>query len=93
MTVRNTSKAAYLNVNGSGKCAVYRRRIMDFVTSRPGVTRKDISRALDLEINIVTPRVRELLNSGLLVEDGCRRDPGTRNSQNLLYIAEGSAAA
>ena len=86
MPVRATSKAAYIDVMGDSKTAKLRRRLLAKVTTYPGVTRQELAGCTGIPINVICPRVRELLDSGALREDGCKKDPATKKSANLLYV-------
>lgn len=86
MPVRATSKAAYIDVVSDKKTARDRRKLLSKIVKYPGLTRKELSGCTDLEINIVTPRIRELLNCGALREDGFKKDPITKKSLNKLYV-------
>jgi len=84
--IRNTSLAAYIEENDSGKAAKDRCKLLRKINQQPGVTRKQLSETTGMPINVVCPRIRELLDSNTLKEDGCTRDPISRRSANLLYL-------
>ncbi|MGH1372956.1 MAG: hypothetical protein ACRBBW_13030 [Cellvibrionaceae bacterium] len=84
--IRNASLAAYIEENDSGKAAQDRCTLLRKINQYPGVTRKELSEVTGMPINVVTPRIRELLDSNTLKEDGCARDPLTRRPSNLLYL-------
>jgi predicted HTH transcriptional regulator len=84
--VRATSKAAYLEEVEKGTTSANRNKLLRKVAENPGVTRSELSSCTGIPINVVTPRIRELLDAGTLKEDGCKKDPLTKKSANLLYI-------
>ena len=51
-----------------------------------GLTRKEIAEKLNLPINSITGRVKELLNNDRIVEDGCRPNPNTFKTAMVLKI-------
>jgi len=67
MTVRNTSREAYQNIQG--KIGPQQKIILDFISSnKAGFTRMEINDGLRLGINVVCGRVKELLESHNLEE-------------------------
>ncbi len=84
--IRNTSLAAYIEENDSGKAAQDRRKLLIKIQQYPGVTRKQLSETTGIPINVVTPHIRELLDTHALKEDGAIRDQISRRSANLLYL-------
>jgi predicted transcriptional regulator len=88
MPVRNTSKAAQLANIESGFNSTKRAQVFSFIYEHPGCSRADIERGLKgIKINCVCGRVNELLVAGAIVEKGCKHDPMTRRSVNLLFVA------
>lgn len=85
--VRVTSKAAFLKLREGRKIGPLQNRILDYVWSHPGCTRRSISKNTGIEINVVTPRVRELLDSGMLIEQGSKIDPGNNRHANCLFLS------
>lgn len=85
--VRVTSKAAFLKLREGKKIRPLQSRVLDYVWSHPGCTRRAISKATGIEINVVTPRVRELLDNGLLIEQGSTIDPGNNRHANCLFLS------
>lgn len=84
---RSTSKAAYIELNDTGKASTKRSQIMAFVELYPGCSRGDIVRSIPgMTVNCCSGRVRELLDSGALIEDGCAHDPITGRSVNRLFV-------
>lgn len=65
---RETSIEALKEVRDS---LCYRRRqVLECIMNNPqGVTRQEISEEIDLPINVVTPRVCELLEKGIIAQD------------------------
>ncbi|WP_020209017.1 hypothetical protein [Gilvimarinus chinensis] len=94
--IRSTSKGAYLALVESGKVSTKRAQIVRFVDDHPGCTRNEIVRGIPgMTVNCCCGRVRELLDCGFLIEDGCKKDPVTGQSGNRLYVNrdEGDMAA
>ena len=77
--VRETSQIAYQSITNSGVLGIQQEQIVHFLrfnkvqNPESNFTRKEISKILDLEINAVTGRVNELVQSGEIVEDERRR--------------------
>jgi DNA-binding MarR family transcriptional regulator len=59
-----------------------------FADNRTRLTREDIAGRTNLKLSSVCGRVRELLDLGLLVVKGSRKDLATHNSQQLLALPE-----
>lgn len=78
VTMKKTSLDAYQSLNKASR----RKTVFDMIRRRPsrGWTRQELSAALDWPINCVTGRVRELLDGGIVYEDGHRHNDitGTR---------------
>ena len=85
--IRATSKAAFIELNESGKAATKRIQVMWCVAANPGCSRLDVSRLTGIPINCVCGRVNELLAAGTLRENGCKHDPDSGRSVNRLYVA------
>lgn len=91
---RATSKAAYLHLVETGKASTKRNQILEYVSRHPGCTRNAIVRGIPgMTVNCCSGRVRELLDCGALVEQGCAHDPDTGRSVNRLYVNTGEQAA
>lgn len=84
--IRNTSKQAFAAIDlPACRAAVYRQ-----LHKRPkfGYTRAELAEAIGWPINCVTGRVCELLQAGLIVEDGKRPSlPGGRTAA-ILKVAK-----
>lgn len=94
MSVRNTSKAAYLANQESGFNSTKRAKIFNYIFENPGCSRADIERGLlGIKINCVCGRVNELLTSGAVIELGCKHDVETGRSVNCLYVSGSRKAA
>lgn len=48
--------------------------VLDAIQKYPDVSNHDLSRILQLEINCVTPRVKELREYGMVLENGLKVD-------------------
>jgi len=77
--VRETSMIAYRSITNSGMLGSQQNQIIHFLrfnkVQNPdwNFTRKEISKILDIEINAISGRVNELVQSGEVVEDERRR--------------------
>jgi predicted transcriptional regulator len=73
--VRETSTIAYRSITNSGVLGSQQNQIIHFLrfnkVQNPdwNFTRKEISKILDIEINAISGRVNELVQSGEIVED------------------------
>ncbi|NIB43780.1 MarR family transcriptional regulator [Pseudomaricurvus alkylphenolicus] len=86
MPVRATSKAALRSIRESGKQSTKKGQMYLFIVHNPGCSRNDIERH-GFRQSSVAGRVNELISEGFVIEDGCKRDPITRESVNCLYPA------
>lgn len=87
MTARATSKAAFIELNESGKATSKRIQVMWCVAANPGASRLEVSQLTGIPINSVCGRVNELIAAGTIKENGCKHDSGTWRSVNMLYMA------
>lgn len=87
--VRATSKAAFLHLVETGKINARQSEVLQYIYFNPGCTRAEISRYnMYLPINTVSGRVKELLESLMLFENGCKKDSVTGRSANLLFVTK-----
>lgn len=86
--VRCTSKAAFIDNEKTGFNSTKRAQIFNYILEHPGCSRGDIERGLEMKINCVTGRVNELLESGLIREEGCKHDSVSGRSVNCLMITK-----
>ncbi len=91
MSVRNTSKAAFLDIQLKGIASTQQARILNFITLNPGLTRREIFVRLNYTVDMgsICGRVSELLESKQVHEKGCKHNPGTNQSANCLYVGYG----
>lgn len=68
--MRDTSLTAYCNTYASGQAQHKRYKVYEYIVNNPNCTRQDIADNTDIPINVVTPRVRELLDSRMVYESG-----------------------
>lgn len=68
--VKDTSLQAYISVYSNGKAEHIRFKVYNFIKSNPKVTRQQITDLAGIPINVVTPRVKELIESNLIKENG-----------------------
>ena len=66
-------------------------RIISCLREHGELTRDAISKYTTLPINVTTPRVRELLDAGRLVDGMTVLNPGTGRSARLLMLPHGPA--
>jgi DNA-binding MarR family transcriptional regulator len=92
--VRESSFIAYDQLKFSGDLNHLQSQIVDLIKRHPSLdfSRKEISRATGLEINTVTGRVNELLESGVLVESRRRNCHVTGRSIRPVTLAEYDAS-
>lgn len=93
MPVRNTSKAAYVCNEANGFNSAKRFQIFIYIKKHGGCSRADISRGLNMPINIVTGRVNDLLEGDFIHEDGCKHDIFSNRSVNCLYVGKAPMGA
>jgi len=70
MSVRDTSREAYAGINKDGTARTQRGRVLIFIRLEPYVSRAEIANYMGIGINAACGRVKELLDSGLIIEDG-----------------------
>lgn len=98
MPVRNTSKASFLTINESGVAWALCMRIKSIIADHAGITRREIYNMLkseksrygnDIDYSTVSGRVTDLKNRYKLIEErGCKKNPDTGHSANLLFVSE-----
>lgn len=87
MTVRNTSIAAYRDLDKSAR----RKAVMQKVSARPinGWTRQELAESLHWPINSVTGRVTELLAAGYLeTAPFCRKNPFSGKNCSVVRMKQ-----
>lgn len=89
MPVRSTSKAAYYDMVDSEQLTESQRTVFRVIVDNPGVSRNDLVAIGGFRQASVCGRVNELIKIGMVAESGCRKDPVTGRSVNLLYPAGG----
>ena len=73
--IRQTSLVAYQDITEDGTALSQRRIILNFIKIySDGLTRQEVSRMLQIKINAVCGRVRELVKRGSLFEDGKKQN-------------------
>ena len=70
MSVSTTSREAYKEHRDTGKLGMQAQRILTAMIDGQGYSRRELARAMGLELSSVCGRVNELLQAGLLVEGG-----------------------
>lgn len=85
--IRQTSLQAYTEHQDSGEAESQRLRILHFLKRYPdGLLRAEISSLMDIQINAVCGRIKELLKFGTVYEDEKRVNMIT-NKLNLVVKA------
>ena len=74
MTVKHNSKLAYIGINEDGTARTLRGRVYLAIKATPERTRNELSRTLNIPINSICGRVKELLDSKAIVELDSRPD-------------------
>lgn len=67
---RDTSLTAYRQTYLSGQAHHKRFKVFMYIADNTNCTRHEISIKTGIPINVVTPRVKELLDDGLIYENG-----------------------
>lgn len=68
--MRDTSLTAYCNTYASGSANHKRFKVFQFIIDNPNCTRQDIADRSGIPINVVCPRVKELIDSKMILENG-----------------------
>ena len=75
--ISQTSLLSFVSVRESGRVVTLRRQIFSFLrVQERALTRNEVACFLHVKENSVNPRVRELLDEGLIFEVGSRRVNG-----------------
>ena len=86
--VRDTSMAAYRSLEWSGKLSKQQRIVHDFMSANAqrDYTRQELGDALQMSINRICGRVKELVDCGVLEEVGRRECRVTGENANVLRL-------
>ena len=68
--MRDTSFTAYCNTYASGQAKHKRFKVFQFIVDNPNCTRQKIADHTGIPINVVTQRVKELIDSKMIFESG-----------------------
>lgn len=83
--VKSTSKAAFLSLIDKKRIGPTASAMYRFIVENPGCSRNDIERS-GFRQSSVAGRVNGLIHkSGVVREDGCKKDPITGESVARLY--------
>jgi len=89
MNIRQTSLMAHQDISTDGTADSQRMTILRHIRDSPeGINRFDISRNLDIPINAVTGRCKELLKLQSIYEDGKRINNITKKMNLILKPSE-----
>ena len=84
MKSRQTSFEAYNSIISDGTVQTQQKQIISLLRMYPdGFTRQELKDYLNMNINAVTGRVKELLEKDVLAEDGKKINPNTLK-KNLI---------
>lgn len=87
--VRDTSKAAYRKLQWNGTLSKQQERIVEFIrqNQQRDFTRHELAEALDMDVNAVCGRVKELLDFTVLEEGAPRQHGGRSSTAHPLRLA------
>lgn len=89
MTVRRTSLDAYDQIKEDGRLSERQRQVMLFfheLKKGTALTRREIALMSGIPINVICPRVLELIEKGYLEEMPAELDPVTRAKAHKVRI-------
>lgn len=89
MSVSTTSRDAYKEHRDTGKLGMQAQRILTAMIDGQGYSRRELARAMGLELSSVCGRVNELLQAGLLVEGESRRCSVTHKRIHPVFKSNG----
>ena len=83
--MRQTSLQAYEDIILDGSSATQRMEILHFLRRfADGLTRQEISEMMTIPINAVCGRIKELLKTGSVFEDGRKRNKHTGKNNMVI---------
>jgi len=94
MSIRQTSKKAYENIKEEGTQGSQKQLVYDLIEAKTnqnriyGITLKEISRELNLEINAVSGRVNDLKKEGKISE--CPKRKCTITNRMVMPVTIGN---
>lgn len=89
MTVRDTSREAFHEIEANSRLNEQQRKLMLFFHSlKPGTSlfRREIAQRTGMPINVVCPRTLECIEKGYLEELPAERDPATGKKAHPVRI-------
>lgn len=89
MNVSTTSREAYQEHKDAGKVGLQAQRILTSMIEGQGYSRRELARAMGIELSSVCGRVNELLQIGLLAEGEPRRCGITHKRINPVFKTNG----
>jgi hypothetical protein len=72
MNVKDTSKQTYRDIIDEGLVGELQERVLSFIAANPNVTDKETHKRTGLDINVVCGRRNELVEMGLVCDNGKR---------------------
>ena len=86
---RHTSRIAYKTLIESGKQDQQKQHIIKLLLTESPLSRREISKATNIEIGSVSGRVNELINIGILEESTMRKCMFSKKLIKPVKIVEG----
>lgn len=86
---RHTSRIAYKNIIESGKQGSQKRYIIRLLLTEAPLSRREISRATNIEIGSVSGRVNELMKLGIVEETTMRKCMFSKKLVKPIQLVEG----
>ena len=86
---RHTSRIAYKKLIESGKQDQQKQHIIKLLLTEAPLSRREISKATNIEIGSISGRVNELMNIGILEETTMRRCMFSKKLIKPVKIVEG----
>lgn len=75
--IQQTSLDSYVELKLEGKLGKRRAQVFTYISAHPRCTGREISKGLQLPINSICGRKRELIKMGYIKEDGTKYDEET----------------
>ena len=89
MDIRQTSLQAHSDIQSDGTADSQRLRVLRHIRAYPeGLLRAEVSEELDIPINAVCGRIKELLKLGSVYEEGKRMNTKTHKANYILKASE-----
>ncbi len=86
--VAHTSRTALADLHDTGKAETQKNKVYWAIMEYQPITRNELSRLLNLGINVVCGRVNELIKEGAVIENGIKADKYSSQPNKKLYVRE-----